>query len=103
MRATWVRAVGVLLLIAAPAVGAQDASFWAFLEGRVVTRCAEQSAAHVQAAAERLQRLNDRVERLESSDPVDEVVGGLHDLLRTECFLAAAEIDRVPSPTPRCR
>lgn len=93
-----VRLTSCGLLLCAPAAGGQDASVRALGgDGPVVTRCAEQSAAHAQAT-ERLERLNARVERLESSGPVDAVVAALHDLLRTECFLAAAETSRVPSP-----
>jgi hypothetical protein len=79
-------------------IRAQDADFWAFLgAGRVVTRCDASSAA-AQQASQRLQRLDARVQALETSEPVTETVRDLHDVLRTECFLAASETDRAPQP-----
>jgi len=86
------------LLLFAPVVRAQDANFWAFLEqGRVITRCPESSKALAQAT-ERLQRLDERIQGLASSATADDVVRELRDLLKTECFLPAAETTRVPNP-----
>ena len=76
----------------------QDTDFWSFLEpGRVVTRCAESSAAHTQAST-RLDRLNRRIEQLGNADSPSSAVDELHALLRSECFLPAAETTRAPRP-----
>lgn len=85
-----------LVLFAAPAIWAQDASFWSFLRaGRVITRCAESTPAYEQAKA-RLERLDKRIQELKSADPPARVAGELRGLLRTECFLPAVETDRIP-------
>jgi hypothetical protein len=82
----------------ATAVAAQEQRFWAFLEPTtVVTRCAESSAAAAQART-RLAGLNDRIENLKDVDPPAKAVEELHALLRTECFLPAAETERIPHP-----
>lgn len=87
-----------LVLFAAPAIWAQDASFWSFLRaGHVVTRCGESTPAYEQAKA-RLERLDKRIQELKSADPPARVAGELRDLLRTECFLPAVETDRIPKP-----
>jgi hypothetical protein len=76
----------------------QDDSFWSFLKpGTVVTRCAESSAAAKQARA-RLDDLNGRIARLEDSASPAGIVDEIHALLKTECFLLAAETDRIPRP-----
>lgn len=79
----------------------QRESFWAFLpEGRVVPRCAEGSAAQQNASAA-LQRLDQRIRGLADSAPAASAAaaaGELHALLKTECFLAAAETNRIPKP-----
>jgi hypothetical protein len=86
------------LLLFAPVVRAQDANFWAFLEqGRVITRCPESSKALAQAT-ERLQRLDERIQGVASSATAADLIRELHDLLKTECFLPAAETTRVPKP-----
>ena len=87
-----------LLIGSGPALGAQDASFWAFLpEGRVVPRCAEGSAPQEEASV-KLQRLDERIKGLADSAPAAQAVGELHELLKTECFFAAAETNRIPNP-----
>ena len=73
-------------------------SFWAFLpEGRVVTRCVEGSAPQKDASV-KLQRLDERIRGLADSAPVANAVSELHELLKTDCFLAAAETNRIPNP-----
>jgi hypothetical protein len=90
--------ISCLLIGSGPALGAQDASFWAFLpEGRVVTRCADGSAPQKEAS-DKLQQLDERIQELADSAPVANAVGELHELLKTECFLAAAETNRIPNP-----
>ncbi len=91
--AGWIFAVGAVV-----PVHAQDQRFWSFLEpGRVVRRCAESSAAHAQARAS-LEQLNQRITRLENADPRARTIEQLQALLRSECFLPAAETARVPAP-----
>ena len=90
---SWIFAFG-----AAVPVHAQDQSFWAFIEpGRVVTRCAESSPAHEQARA-KLEDFDHRINRLEKTAPPAAALEELHALLKSECFLSAAETRRVPKP-----
>ena len=87
-----------LLLSAVPPAEAQDASFWSFLRsGQVVQRCADSTPAYEQAVI-RLQRVDKQIQQLKNADPPTKAVGALHDLLRTECFLPAAETERIPKP-----
>ena len=79
-------------------LSAQDRGFWPFLKpGRLVTRCAEASPAHQQATAS-LARLDEHIERLKNADPMSVVEKELHAVLKSECFLPAAENRRVPKP-----
>ena len=90
--------ISALTLIVAPAIHAQDQSFWSFLEpGRVVTRCPVSSAESRQART-RLERLDRRIEQLEDVDPPAGAIEELYALLKSGCFLAAAETERVPRP-----
>src|SRR4051812_40393373 len=87
-----------VLFFAAPPVGAQDATFWSFLRsGQVVTRCHDSTAVYEEAKG-RLQRVDEQVRQLKNADPPAKVAGALHDLLKTECFLPAAETERLPEP-----
>jgi hypothetical protein len=87
-----------LLGILPPSVYAQDETFWSFLSpGAVVARCSEASDSH-RRASERLQRLDEEIDGLKRTDSPAKVVTELHALLKTECFLPAAETDRVPRP-----
>jgi len=52
---------------------------------------------HQQAAAS-LDRLDEHIEGLKKVDPTAKVEEELHALLRSECFLPAAETERVPRP-----
>jgi hypothetical protein len=91
--AGWIFAVG-----AAVPLHAQDRGFWSFLEpGRVLERCAESSAAHTQARAS-LDHLTRRIEQLDNAGSPSSAVDQLHALLRSECFLPAAETTRAPRP-----
>src|SRR5215207_7991390 len=70
---------------------AQDPKFWSFLEaGRVVTRCAESSAAHEQAQTQ-LARLDERIQALADADPPQPANAVLDDILKTPCFQLAVE------------
>jgi hypothetical protein len=94
--------IACLLIGSGPAADAQDnaqaESFWAFLpEGRVVSRCVEGSAAQ-KDAIDKLQRLDQRIRGLADTTPVAQPLGELYALLKTECFLAAAETNRIPKP-----
>ena len=92
-RVGWLVALSVVA-----SLPAQDRGFWAFLEsGRVVTRCVEASPEHQRAVAS-LERLGKRIEGLKNDDPPAKVEDELHALLKSECFLAAAETERVPAP-----
>jgi hypothetical protein len=62
-----------------------------------VTRCVAANPAH-QRAATSLTRLDERIEGLTSADPTAKVEHELHALLKSECFVAAAETARVPKP-----
>lgn len=87
-----------LVLLATCATAAQDEGFWAFLEeGRPVRRCDASWPAHGRAR-QQLDRLDARIRALGDADPVAEAVSQLHGLLRTECFLPAAETKRIPRP-----
>jgi len=89
---------GAVVSVVAIARAAPDDGFWSFLKpGRIVTRCAESSAAF-QSARDRLGRLDERIERLGDADPPAPVVAELHALLKTECFLSGAETSRIPRP-----
>jgi hypothetical protein len=98
------RGCGLFLLTSAVLLGcaasldAQEPNFWAFLtENRRVARCSESLSPHRQAIA-RLELLWERVAALKNPEPVGEVAQELYSLLKTECFLAAAETKRVPNP-----
>jgi len=93
------RALPFALVVALlPSARAQDERFWSFLKkGTVVTRCAATSDAHRQAS-DRFERLDQAIERLKPTDVVAMAVGELHALLKTECYLAAAETERIPRP-----
>lgn len=88
-----------LVLVSSTALAQpDDGDFWAFLpEGREVARCVDGSPAK-ELATQHLERLDERVAELAVSDPVDTVRAELHDLLKTDCFLFAAEAGRVPAP-----
>lgn len=102
---SWLPIAACALIGSNPALSAQSQrdsqkdSFWAFLpEGKVVSRCAEDSAAQRDATAA-LQRLDQRIRGLADSAPsasAAAAVGELHALLKTDCFLAAAETNRIP-------
>ncbi|HEY7170391.1 MAG TPA: hypothetical protein VH417_06055 [Vicinamibacterales bacterium] len=95
-RATVATALAILCL--GRSASAQDLNFWEFLPaGQVVTPCAESSDA-VERAGERLQQLGRRIEALDNGEPVASTVAALHDLLKSNCFAAAAETTRVPNP-----
>jgi hypothetical protein len=86
-----------LLGLRAP-VAAQDDGFWSFLTpGTSLPRCAEPSRAH-QDAEWRLDLLDDYIEHLSDSTDVAAATRELQALLKSECFLPAAETDRVPKP-----
>lgn len=86
------------VVIAGAPIGAQDGGFWSFLSrGTVVARCSASSALR-RLASERLQRLNKQVDSLKRTDSPAKAVTELHALLKTECFLPAAETDRIPRP-----
>jgi len=79
-------------------VDAQDERFWSFLSpGTLVKRCSGASASH-RLASERLQRLDQQIDNLKRTDSPATLVTEILTLLKTECFLAAAETDRVPRP-----
>jgi hypothetical protein len=79
-------------------VRAQNADFWSFLEaGRIIARCPESSAAHA-AAETQLAQLDQRIDALGDADSPAAAIRGLHDLLKTECFLPAVEALRLPEP-----
>ena len=88
-----------LLVCPAPALAQGPSSnFWAFLsKGRKLTRCATDSPAHA-SATRALREFEAHVSRLKAPDPVGPVLAELYALLKTECFLLAAETDRVPAP-----
>ena len=93
-----VRVAWISVLLATPAIRAQEERFWSFLEpGRVVTRCAESSAAH-QLATIRLQQFDRRIRQLKETDQPAKAFEELLGLLRTECFLPASETERIPAP-----
>src|SRR5687768_14399654 len=80
------------------AVRAQNAGFWSFLEaGRIVARCPEPSAAHAEGKM-LLAQLDQRVDALGDADAPAAAMRGLHDLLKTPCFLLAVEAVRLPEP-----
>jgi hypothetical protein len=87
----------IILPLPAPA-RAQDAGFWSFLTpGTPLPRCVESTIAYQDAAA-RIELLDEYIDRLPASLDVAAAVHELHALLKSECFLAAAETDRVPIP-----
>jgi hypothetical protein len=81
------------------AVGAQsEAFFWSFLKpGTVLSRCADATQDHKEASAV-LTSLHQRISQSRDSDDPAKAVDDLHRLLKTECFLPAAETQRVPRP-----
>lgn len=88
------------LLIGTPSASGQhnSADFWAFLPvGRALGRCGANTPVHA-TATQRLEQLDERIGRLTASDPVGPVIAQLHQLLKTDCFLLAAEAARVPNP-----
>ena len=95
------RAICLVCAILAGSVAAaanQSPAFWSFLEsGRTVTRCALTSAAHAQAI-NALARLDEQIVRLPDGRSPHALVNRLHELLKTECFVSAAETNRVPTP-----
>ena len=101
IRAAWQRlaALTALLVIgSATGIAAQRPFSWEFLaEGRVLTRCAERSAPFT-AASDRLRQLDIFIGALSDTEPVAGPLERLYALLRTECFLPAAESTRVPAP-----
>jgi hypothetical protein len=77
---------------------AQDDSFWRFLTpGTPLPRCEESSLAYRDAEA-RLDLLDQYIDRLADSADPTAAVHELHSLLKSECFLPAAETDRIPTP-----
>ena len=89
--------LAVALAVAAPG-HAQDAGFWSFLTpGAPLPRCAESSLAHQDARA-RLDLLDEYIDRLPDPTDAASAVRELHALLKSECFLPAAETARIPTP-----
>jgi hypothetical protein len=85
----------LIALGAVVSLHAQEPGFWAFLEpGRVITRCAESSPGHQQAAAS-LRRLDEHIEALKNADATATVEAELHALFKVEGCAA----QRVPAPT----
>jgi hypothetical protein len=79
-------------------VAAQDVGFWSFLTpGTALPRCLDSSLAHRDAGA-RLEQLDAYIDRLSDSTDVAIAIGNLYALLKSECFLPAAETDRIPKP-----
>jgi len=94
-RCAWLLAVA--LGVATPG-NAQDAGFWSFLTpGTPLPRCVESTEAHRDATA-RLELLDQYLDRVSDSTPVAAPTRELHALLKSECFLPAAETDRLPRP-----